>query len=81
MSHSSVRRIYIDNDGGIWLGTFFEGLNIYDPAKREFLIIKTAHGLGSDDVKAISIDETEGDTPTAAFRLPGEQHLSVARQK
>lgn len=60
LSYSSVRRIYIDNDGGIWLGTFFGGLNIYDPAKREFLTIKTAHGLGSDDVKAILIDETEG---------------------
>ena len=108
LSHSSVRRIYIDNDGGIWLGTFFGGLNyyhpnqnqfttirkhahdsssiagniagpmaedshghiwigtyngglnIYDPAKREFLTIKTGHGLGSDDVKAILIDETEG---------------------
>ena len=49
-----------DSHGHIWIGTYNGGLNIYNPTKREFLTIKTGHGLGSDDVKAILIDETEG---------------------
>lgn len=105
LSHSSVRRMFADRDGGIWLGTYFGGLNyyhplsnqfttlskhssdghsisgnvagpmaedksgniwigtnngglnIYNPAAGDFRKLSRADGLGSDDIKAIFIDE------------------------
>lgn len=108
ISHSSVRAICPDRQGGIWLGTFFGGLNyynplnnqisslrkgntagkslndnivsvmtedsrqriwigtnnggvnIFDPADNSFRYFTSADGLGSNDVKAIHIDETSG---------------------
>lgn len=49
-----------DNDGRIWIGTNNGGLNIYNPATGVFVKRTSADGLGSDDVKAIYIDENTG---------------------
>lgn len=105
LSHSSVRRMFADRQGGVWLGTYYGGLNyyhpqlnqfttlskhnsgslsisgnvagpmaedvkgniwigtndgalnIYDPRTREFRKYTRREGLGSDDIKAIYIDE------------------------
>lgn len=36
LSHGSVRCIYKDVQGGMWLGTYFGGLNYYHPLKDRF---------------------------------------------
>lgn len=48
-----------DPAGRIWIGTNSAGLNIYDPATGEFVKRTQADGLGSNDIKAIFIDESE----------------------
>lgn len=47
-----------DHTGRIWIGTNNDGLNIYNPATGEFVKRTQADGLGSNDVKAIFIDES-----------------------
>lgn len=50
ISHSSVRKIFLDKQGGIWLGTFFGGLNYYHPIKNQFTNIrKNADPKSLDD--------------------------------
>ncbi len=51
LSHSSVRRIYIDDNGGIWLGTFFGGLNYYHPSQNQFGGLTVVH---ADDARRIA---------------------------
>lgn len=48
-----------DSKGLVWIGTN-NGLSIYNPATGEFHKVTHAQGLGSDDVKAIYIDEDAG---------------------
>lgn len=63
LSHSSVRRIYIDNDGGIWLGTFFGGLNYYHPNQNQFTTIrKHAHDSSSiaDNIAGPMAEDSHG---------------------
>lgn len=48
-----------DNFGNIWIGTNNGGVNIYNPASGEFRKITCSGGLGSNDVKAIYIDERQ----------------------
>ena len=40
LSHASVRRMFADNLGGIWLGTFFGGLNYYHPKHNQFATLR-----------------------------------------
>lgn len=40
LSHRSIRCMYKDNQGGMWLGTYFGGLNYYHPLKNRFKVIK-----------------------------------------
>lgn len=44
LSHDSVRRIFADRTGGIWLGTYFGGLNYYHPLRNQFQTLR--HSLG-----------------------------------
>lgn len=108
LSHSSVRAICADDQGGVWLGTYFGGINyynpllnqirtlnktgkegkslndniiadmtedsshrvwigtnsggvnVYDPASETVRYYTVADGLGSNDVKAIFLDEAAG---------------------
>lgn len=46
-----------DSKGNIWIGTNNGGLNIYTPRTGDFKKRTRKDGLGSDDVKAIYIDE------------------------
>ncbi len=36
LSQNSIRSIFADNQGGMWLGTFIGGLNYYHPLQRQF---------------------------------------------
>lgn len=63
LSHSSVRRIYIDDNGGIWLGTFFGGLNYYHPSQNQFTTIrKNAHDTSSiaDNIAGPMAEDSHG---------------------
>lgn len=40
LSQQSVRSIFMDSQGGMWLGTYFGGLNYYHPLKNRFQNIK-----------------------------------------
>lgn len=45
LSHNSVRSLFKDSQGGMWVGTYWGGLNYYHPQKKRFheLIIPKAH--------------------------------------
>lgn len=60
LSGSVAGPIAQDSRGNIWIGTNNGGLNIYSPATGEFAGLSRRDGLGSDDVKAIYIDEPAG---------------------
>ena len=36
LSQRSVRSIFMDSQGGMWLGTYFGGLNYYHPIRNRF---------------------------------------------
>lgn len=36
LSHSSVRSIFADRSGGMWIGTWFGGINYYHPLRNRF---------------------------------------------
>ncbi len=36
LSHSSVRSLLADNSGGIWIGTWYGGINYYHPLQNRF---------------------------------------------
>lgn len=40
ISQNSIRTIYPDNQGGIWLGTYFCGLDYYHPLQNKFGLIR-----------------------------------------
>lgn len=47
LSQASVRCIYPDRQGGMWIGTYFGGLNYYHPVKNKFSNIRTIPGQNS----------------------------------
>lgn len=49
-----------DHSGNVWIGTNNAGLNIYSPRTGSVRNISRKDGLGSDDIKAIYIDEKAG---------------------
>ena len=57
LSGNVVGPVAQDRSGRIWIGTNSDGLNIYNPATGEFIKRTQSDGLGSNDVKAIYIDE------------------------
>ena len=56
LSHNTVRTLYQDDDGLLWIGTGGGGLNVMDPERETFRRIHAAphdpRGLISDDIKA-----------------------------
>lgn len=49
-----------DSDRNLWIATNNGGINVYNPARDSYRYITKADGLGSNDVKAIYIDEAAG---------------------
>lgn len=49
-----------DAKGNLWIGTNGGGVNYYHTDTQEFTHYTQAEGLGSDDVKAIYVDEAHG---------------------
>lgn len=62
LSQSSVRSIYCDTQGGMWLGTYFGGLNYYHPLKQRFHIIRHIpyHNSLSDNVVNCIKEDSDG---------------------
>lgn len=49
-----------DADHNLWIATNNGGINVYDPAKDSYRYFTKENGLGSNDIKAIYLDEKEG---------------------
>lgn len=47
LSHNSIRSIYHDNQGGLWLGTWFGGVNYWHPLFGRFRAIVRTPGSNS----------------------------------
>jgi len=62
LSHTSVRCIYADRQGGMWLGTYFGGLNYYHPLKNQFRTLRQslAHPSLNDNVVGVMAEDTDG---------------------
>lgn len=69
-----------DSRGRIWIGTNNGGLNIYDPAEGSYRHFTKADGLGSDDVKAIFLDEPAGKAYVGAH-IGGLSVLDIATER
>ncbi len=52
--------IFEDDEGRLWLGTYFGGLHIYDPQTGAVTIIDQGRGLSSNTIMSIIADD-EGD--------------------
>lgn len=54
LSQSSVRTIYEDMQGGMWVGTYFGGLNYYHPLKNRFFNLPQDGSINSLNDKVIN---------------------------
>lgn len=61
LSHSSVRCIIRDNQGGMWLGTWFGGINYWHPLKNTFrkLQRQAAGSSLNDNVISCMIEDSD----------------------
>src|SRR5574341_1642756 len=57
LSYNEIRAMYEDSSGVLWIGTFFGGLNKYDPAEERFTNYRNIPGdpksLSHNNVRAI----------------------------
>ncbi len=64
ISHKTIRRIFRDKSGKLWLATDGGGINIYDPKKKQLKILRNdpadPHSLSGDRVRAI-VEDHNGD--------------------
>lgn len=62
LSYNEIRAMYEDSAGVLWIGTFFGGLNKYDPAMERFTNYRNIPGnsqsLSHNNVRAISEDKS-----------------------
>lgn len=60
LSYNEIRALYEDSSGALWIGTFFGGLNKYDPAMQRFTNYRNIPGdsqsLSHNNVRAIYED-------------------------
>lgn len=60
LSHNSIRSMLRDNQGGMWLGTYFGGLNYYHPIQYRFKHMKHipfVNSLSHDIISCIVEDD------------------------
>lgn len=82
LSHPSVRRLFADNQGGMWLGTYFNGLNYYHPLRNQFQTMRhnpLAQSL-NDNVVGVIVEDTDG-TLWVATNNGGLNHINHAMGK
>lgn len=63
LSQASVRDIFMDNQGGMWLGTYYGGVNYYHPLKNRFQNIQyipQVNSLNSNTIECIKEDMQKG---------------------
>ncbi len=63
ISHSSVRNIRSDNQGGVWLGTFFGGLNYYNPLNNQVTTLRKDSAKGrslNDNIISVMVEDKNG---------------------
>lgn len=56
LSHNSIRSIFIDSQQGVWLGTYYGGVNYYHPLARRFGVLRNVpsrNSLGDNTVGCI----------------------------
>lgn len=61
LSHASVRNIFMDSQGGMWVGTYFGGINYCHPLKNRFRnlqITADQKGLNSNVIGCIREDSS-----------------------
>lgn len=62
LSYNEIRAMYEDSSGALWIGTFFGGLNKYDPAKQRFTNYRNIPGnpqsLSHNNVRVIYEDKS-----------------------
>ena len=59
LSHNSIRAIFIDAQHGVWLGTYYGGVNYYHPLARRFGVLRydpSRNSLGDNTVSSIVED-------------------------
>lgn len=59
LSHNSIRSIFIDNQRGVWLGTYYGGVSYYHPLARRFGVLShdpARNSLGDNTVSCIVED-------------------------
>lgn len=63
ISQNSIRIVFPDNQGGIWLGTYFCGLDYYHPLQNRFGLIRQSlkpNSLKDDVISCIVEEKTTG---------------------
>lgn len=64
ISQNSIRTIFADNQGGIWLGTYFCGLDYQHPLQNRFGLIRQSlkpNSLKDNVISCITEDPSSGD--------------------
>ena len=59
LSHNSIRAIFIDDQRGVWLGTYYGGVSYYHPLARRFGVLRhdpARNSLGDNTVSCIVED-------------------------
>ncbi|MDE6623732.1 MAG: helix-turn-helix domain-containing protein [Alistipes sp.] len=62
LSHNSIRSIFIDSQQGVWLGTYYGGVNYYHPQASRFEVVRnipSRNSLGDNTVSCI-VEEPAG---------------------
>ena len=61
LSQTSVRSLYKDTQGGMWIGTYFGGLNYYHPLRQRFHNIRNVpyHNSLNDNVVSCIVEDDE----------------------
>ncbi len=74
-----VSAIYDDNQGGLWVGTLFQGLNFSDIGNSSFKILEHIEGIGNDNIVCSILEEKNKNkwisTDEGIAHLTKENHL------
>lgn len=63
IAHNSVRSIFTDNQNGVWIGTYYGGVNYYHPLAGRFTVIRhdaSRNSLSSNTASCI-VESPDGD--------------------
>lgn len=63
LGHNSIRSIFVDNQNGIWLGSYYGGVSYYNPLANKFNILqfsKLSSSSADNTVGCLAKDPTTG---------------------